>query len=357
MEPSASDTLASHSSDPSPPPLDETFGADLESHYYFHSNGTHLRHQLCANYCNFGPAPTSPVHNWRLSIQAIVLLDGDGRRNLIQEFPPHLLPFFSYKDVVVYVTGKGADLFSLFDAMYREWYPTRDRNVFNNGMLRDCGPFFSSTIRVNCEGPGPAPQPPLFMNHLIKWHVAFSNHLCNLLPQFCALQRPTRLLARPELTQAQMQTVPNIRVDPVQTRYQARYDYIPMVRRTFAECFVCVESGWENNGVMLVILNKDMLDRITTSKCEGLKRDINMEAQMQNAANLEMDCGEESNERMPEYMTAGIEAVMDHISVWRGRVEDIMRAIVVGDESRKRGLREFNEELGEWLGEGVYVGK
>ncbi|KAJ4352564.1 uncharacterized protein N0V89_007913 [Didymosphaeria variabile] len=336
---------------PSPPPVDEAFASDVETHYYFHSNGTRLGHRLRANDFSLPSPSSSPVHDWQLSLTAICQDNGDGQPFLLRDLPAHLLPFFAYRDVAVYVTEVGADQTALFDVIYREWYPTRDRTVFNDGILKDYGPFFSSTIRVESEGP--APQPPTLLKDLVRWHVALSHHLSSLLPRFCALRRGPRLLARPGLTQEQLQALPNPCVDLV----RVRYDYTPVMRRTFTQCFIWVEKGWEDKGVRLVVLDEDMLRRISSSGCEGLTRDMDSEARANEAATLDVGKREQRNKEDPEDVRVDMEASMNHISVWRGSLKDVMRAVVVGDETRKRGLREFNDVLEEWLGDGVNVGK
>jgi hypothetical protein len=59
---------------------------------------------------------------------------------------------------------------------------------------------------------------------------------------------------------------------------------------------------------------------------------------------------------LDEHRGVDAEALMDHISVWRGSMVDVMRAVLAGDETRKKGLREYNPKRREWLGEGVNVG-
>jgi hypothetical protein len=48
------------------------------------------------------------------------------------------------------------------------------------------------------------------------------------------------------------------------------------MRRTFAECFIWVEAGWEDKGVRLVVLGEDMLRRISSGEIGGLARDLEL---------------------------------------------------------------------------------
>lgn len=333
---------------PSPPPLNESFASDVDSHYVFHSSETRRGHIIHAKDSSLPSLSSSPTRDWRLSLTANFLYGGDRQPFLLRDLPAHLLPFFTYRDAAVYAPGGHADRRPLWDVVYREWFPTRDRTVFNDGLLQGVGaPFFSSTMCVYFEGP--APQPPALLNQLIRWHVALLRHLHSLLPRFSGLQQGPRLLVRPGLTQNQLQALPDA---------MGHIDYTPIMRRTFAECFVWVEAGWEDKGVWLVVLDEDMLRRISSSKCEGLTRDVELEEQAKKSASLEVENKEEQREGvLDEDVGVGAEASMGHVSVWRGSLQDVMRAVVAGDETRKRGLREYNVMLEEWLGEGVDVGK
>jgi hypothetical protein len=193
---------------PSPPPFVPSFVHVIDAHYVFHSSETRRGHRLGAG--NSSPLKSSsPTRDWRLSLTANFLSNGDGASLPLRDLPAHLLPFFAYRDVAIYVptTNEGrVDLGALFDAIYREWYPTRDRTVFDSGMLQGCGaPFFSSTVRVDFEEA--APQPPVLLQSLVRWHVALSRHLHSLLPAFQSLQQGPRMLVRPGLTQPQVQAL------------------------------------------------------------------------------------------------------------------------------------------------------
>lgn len=336
---------------PSPPPLAQSFAQAADAHYVFYSSATRRGHRLRVNDSSLPSPSSSPTRDWRLSLTANFLSNRDAAPFSLRDLPAHLLPFFAYKDVAVYAPttdGGCADLGALFDAMYREWYPTRDRTVCDDGVLQGCGaPFFSSTMRVDFEEP--APQPPALLKHLVHWHIALSRHLHRLLPHFYVLKEGPRMLVRPGLTQPQLQALPDLPV---------RVEYTPIMRRTFAECFVWVEAGWEDKGVRLVVLGEDMLRRILSGECEGLTRDVDLEERAKKAASSGAENEKERREgELDEHVGVGAEASMDRVSVWRGSLEDVMRVVLAGDEARKRGLRDYNFVLEEWLGEGVNVGK
>lgn len=330
---------------PSPPPVDDAFSHASEIHYYFHGTETRMKHRLHAD-------TSLPASAWQLRMTASFLANNrDSAPFALSEFPARLLPFFTYRDVAIYALEGCDGTFELFDTIYREWYPTRDRTVFNDGVLGGCGaPWFGSTIRVNFEKP--TPQLSTLLNHLVHWHFALLRHLNSLLPHFCALNKVTHLLVRPGLTQQQLQTLPKGRVRP------QHVEYSPVMRRTFSECFVCVEEGWLANGVKLVVLHEEMLCRILSNRCEGLTRDMELEEQIKEfTGHYADDEKEQAKGVMDGGMGVSFKALTDHFSIWTGSLVNVMRAVVAGDETRKRGLREYNEMLDEWLGEGVNVGK
>ncbi|KAF2638447.1 hypothetical protein P280DRAFT_471535 [Massarina eburnea CBS 473.64] len=331
---------------PSPPPLIDSFARATDNHYVFTGAETRLGHHLFAHdSSNPGPAP----RDWKLRLQANFLpTNGGGGLFSLRNFPEDLVPFFAYKDVAIYMPTADS-VIDFFDAVYREWYPTRDRTVFDNGLMACCGaPFFSSTMRVVFEDPGP--QPPGLLNHLVDWHVALSQHLHRLIPRFHHLKIAARMLISPGLTQPQLDALPVSRV---------RVEYKPIIRRTFSECFLWVEKGWIDKGVRLVVLSKDMSNKILSGECEGLTRDMDLEERAIYAAGSGARNEEEEKKvELEDHVNVNdAETTMGHVSVWRGSLEHVMRAVVAGEETRKRGLREYNFVLGEWLGEGVNVGK
>ncbi|CAO2649272.1 Nn.00g066570.m01.CDS01 [Neocucurbitaria sp. VM-36] len=335
---------------PSPPPLATPFLQAVDAHYYFYSSATRRPHRLRANDSSLPSASSSPTRDWRLSFQASFLCNRAASYSL-RDLPAELLPFFAYKDVAVYVPTTDeecADLNTLFNAMYREWYPTRDRTIFDDGMFSSCGaPFFASTMRVDFEGL--APQTPYVLKQLVRWHVAMSHHLYCSIPRFDALAQGAMLLVRPGMTQTQLQAFP---WRPV------LFEYTPNIQPTFTECYIWVERGWEDKGVRLVVLSEDMLHRILSCECEGLTRDVDLEERAQKITSIVADTQQEQREgEEDEHGDIDAEASMDHVSVWRGSLETVMRVVVAGDKGRKRGLRDFNPVLEEWLGEGVNVGK
>ncbi|KAF2876957.1 hypothetical protein BDV95DRAFT_601370 [Massariosphaeria phaeospora] len=330
---------------PSPPPLAPSFEVAVDDHHIFHGPATRLGHRLCVN------DSSAPTRDWRLRLRANFLSDRDRAAYSSQEIPVHLLPFFAYKDVALYVppTDSGRpSLVTLFDAMYQEWYPTRDRTVFDNGLFSGCGaPFFSATVRVDFDGP--APQPSALLKHFVDWHIALSRRLYRVLPRFDGFpEGGPRMLVRPGLTQPQLQALP---------ARLAHIEYTPIMRRTFTECFVWANGGWEDEGVRLVVLGEDMLRRILSSESEGLTRDVDLERQAKEAESPEAETGQGPKEDLDDHIGVDVEASIGRISVWIGSIEHVMRAVLAGDETRKRGLREYNPVLDEWLGEGVNVGK
>jgi hypothetical protein len=60
---------------------------------------------------------------------------------------------------------------------------------------------------------------------------------------------------------------------------------------------------------------------------------------------------------LDDHVGVDADASMNQVSIWRGSLEDVMRAVLAGYKARKRGLRDYNFVLEEWLGEGVNVGK
>lgn len=326
-----------------------SFEEKVEPHFYFYGAATRLGHRLFANDSSL-PSP-SYLHprDWRLSLHANFLHNRDRDAFSLRDLPAHLLPFFAYKDVAIYMPSNGTDsTVELFNAMYREWYPTRDRTVFDNGLFRGCGaPFFSLTMRVQFDNS--TPQLPAPLEQLVRWHVALSRQLHHLLLRFDSLEEAARLLARPPLTRPQLQNLPHFLV-PV--------EYTPFIQPTFTECFLWLERAWKDKGVRLVVLSEGMLHKISSGEWEGLTRDVELEEQAKKAASLWAENEIERREgEMNEHVGVDDEALMDHVSVWRGSLEVVMRVVVAGDEARKRGLREFNFMLDEWLGEGVNVGK
>lgn len=264
-----------------------------------------------------------------------------------------MVPFFSYKDAAIYIPSIGSVNTSLlYNTIYQEWYPTRDRTVFNKGLFHGGGaPFFSSTVGVEFMDSEPRLQPPAVLRHLVYWHVALSRRLHFQLPHFYALKEGLQALVRTGFTESQEQTLPR-RFIPV--------EYTPIIRRTFTECFIWVGTGWEDKGVRLVVLGKDMSQRLLAGECDGLQRDLELE---EKAKKLEPPNSGVDNEKewmegeQEERKIVYVEASMDHVTVWRVSLQNVMRAVLAGEETRKRGLREYNSVLEEWLGEGVLVGK
>ncbi|KAF2275315.1 uncharacterized protein EI97DRAFT_467910 [Westerdykella ornata] len=334
--------------DPSPPPLDGDFESAIEDHHIFWGQRTRQGHSITAK----TSSSLSPSLDWQLQLSANWLSARDSRPFTLPEFPAHLLPFFCYKDAAVYVSEGSDNPVDLFDRIYKEWYPSRDREVFEKGILRGCGaPFFSSTMRMRFEEQ-PTPHPPALLESLVRWHTAFVSHLQDLIPRFDFLAEShtyARLLVRPGLTQEQLETLP--------TGRRRRIEYPPVLRRSFAECFVFVEPGWEDKGVRLVVLSEDMQNKILHGKCEGLRRDLELEEPTRKAVRLEAKKdGRESREEELHEHSEVEDVKVEHMHVWRGNLQDVMRA-VLETEGRKRGLREYNPVLDEWLGEGENVGK
>jgi hypothetical protein len=164
-----------------------------------------------------------------------------------------------------------------------------------------------------------------------------------LLPPFHFLKEAGRILVRLGLTQ-ELQAVPKLR---------SHIPYTLVLRRTYAEYFLWVESDWEEYGVRLVVLHENMLRRILSGEGKGLTRDHDTEDQSKGAVETSEIPGEGE---LDEHTNLDLKAVMDHISVWKGKLEDVMRAVLEGDEARKLGLREYNFVLDEWLGEDISVG-
>lgn len=317
---------------PSPPPLSQSFETALNTHFFFYSSATATGNILSAK-------ESSLPGDWRLSLKATFI---SNHVFSLRDFPAHLLPFFAYKDVALYVPGR-YNASELFDAIYREWYPTRDRTVFDDGVFRGCGgPFFSFTMRV--EFKDSTPQPPDLLKHLVRWHVALSRHLNHLLPRFETLAEGARNLVRPGLTDRQLQ---GMRALPVRT------EYTPVIRRTFTECFMWVDRGWETEGVRLVVLSEDLQRRILSGACQGLARDLDMEEKIRGTARLGPDNGKERGEgEMNEQLGVDAEVSMDHVSVWKASLEDAMKAVVAGDEARRKGHGDLDRVL-EWVGDGL----
>lgn len=324
--------------DPSPPPFDQSFGAHLDSHYTFYGYTTRQ------GYCLHASSLCSPLI-WRLGLRANFLSGPDLNLFSTQNLPPHLLPFFAYKDTVVYVPpGCGpSNSFKLFDSIYREWYPTRDRTVFHNGVYKGCGAaFFSSTIRVEFESPTPSLVSQLGL--VIRWHVALSRCLHELLPQFRYLQEAGTTLVRAGLTQEERQSVPDTRAHAI---------YTPFLRHTITECFLWLGKDWEQSGMSLVVLGEDMLRGIVSGEYKGLEREIDVEEQLKKVTKTMKSKGEGD---FGDNVDEELEAAMNHVSVWKDKLQDVMRAVVGGDETRKIGKRDYSFMLEEWLGQGVNVG-
>lgn len=98
-------------------------------------------------------------------------------------------------------------------------------------------------------------------------------------------------------------------------------------------------------------MHEDMLRRVSRNGCKGLTRDVELEAQVKEAINSDGYNEEESDKAYLEDADGDTRAFIDHISVWRGSLEDVMRAVVAEDTTRKRSRREFNPAIQEWLGE------
>lgn len=326
---------------PSPPLYAAAFEGVAERHYRFFRPAICLGHDLHVN-------DFSDPRNWRLRINAIAL-PGNGAQFSLRHFPTHMLPFFAYKDAAIYTPENGGSVSSssLFNTIYREWYPTRDRSVFDDGIFdRSGAPFFAVKMRINCEEPvlqQPIPQLPVLLKHLIRWHIALSHHIQHILPQFTSLDEVTRELVRPGLSLAQ-------------SHHRTPVDYMPILRSTFTECFIWVDAGLEDSNVILVVLGEDMLRRILLEESEELTRDVDMEKQVKDKAALEAE-DERRDRKLDEHGGFDDDASVEHVSIWRGSMVDVMRAALAGDEKRRRGLREYNPVLHEWLGEGVNVGK
>ncbi|OCK73024.1 hypothetical protein K432DRAFT_387587 [Lepidopterella palustris CBS 459.81] len=325
---------------PSPPPSTTAFKITVGDHYRFFGPALWLGNDVHAN-------NSSDPRDWQLSLHA-TFLSGVCAQFSLKDFPAHFLPFFAYKDAAVYTPRSGGSPsgFALFKTIYREWYPTRDRTVFDDGMFDSCGaPFFGIKMRIKFEDP--FPQKPALLKHLVCWHVALSRQVHDLLPRFIFLDDVARELVRPGTTLAQL---------PAKRFPRSLVEYTPTLQRTFAECFLWVDAGLEENSVILVVLGEDMLRRILSGECEGLTRDVDLEEQVKNDATLGAE-DDRREEKLDEHRGVDAEASMDHISVWRGSMVDVMRAVLAGDETRRNGLREYNPKLREWLGEGVNVGK
>lgn len=323
---------------PSPPPLDNTFLSDLDVHHIFFGYSTRLGHHIDA--CS-----ATSFRDWGLILQGRFLQRPDRRFFSTRDLPPHLLPFFAYKDAAIYEPSSGGcgNGGYFFRRIYQEWYPTRDRNVFNHGVKGICGaPFFSSTARVDFKYP--ALQPEVRMGLVVCWHVALSRRLQKLLPRFRFFDQIGKTMVRPGLTEEELQAVLG---SP-----RAHIEYSPVMRRTFSQCFLWVEQDWEEHGVRLAVLDEDMLRRVSSLEGKGMTRDIEMEEQVKKAVET-LDIWEEGD--LDEHANVDLKAVFDQLGVWRGELEDVMRAVVGGDGERKPGLRDFNAVLEEWVGDGVYV--
>lgn len=324
----------------------QSFVTAVFNHEVFHSAATSLGHTLYAK------DSSSPARDWRFRTTRNYHPNRNNPPLFLRDFPARLLPLFAYKDVAVYVPSieTRPSLMSFFSTVYREWYPTRDRTVFDEGMLKDGGgAFFSATTRVEFDE-GPVLQPPALLSLLVHWHVALSRHLHSLIPQFEAFREGgARALVRPGLPQEKLQEIPRARIF---------LEYTPIMRPTFAECFIWIEREWEDNGVILVALGGGVLDRVSSGEWEGLTRDLDFEEQAKKVVNSKADREEEPREEgQDEQVSIDAEVSMGHVSIWRGNVQDVMRVVLAGDDTRQKGLREFNGVLGEWLGEGVNVGK
>nr|AHG26156.1 ferrous iron transporter [Shiraia sp. slf14] len=320
------------------PPLDEVFGGSLDYHYAFYGYTTRKGHRLNASL-------STPPPDWGLRLHAHFLRGPDLALFSTKDLPPHLVPFFAFKDTVVYGSSSGmlAYPFSLFETIYREWYPTRDRSVFKYGLYHSPGAaFFSSTVRVDFDAP--IPQPQVQLGLLICYHYALSRRLHEILPSFPYLVEGGKMLVRADLSPDELRAVPKIR---------AHVPYTPVMRRTLSECFLFIDGKWEEHGVRLVVLSEDMLRRMLSEDGYAMTRDFDIEEEVKKVAEEAMLNGQKG---LDEHDDIDVKAQMNHVSIWKGKLVDAMRAVVGGDEARKPGRLDYNWELQEWLGEGVPVG-
>ncbi|KAF2007426.1 hypothetical protein P154DRAFT_517158 [Amniculicola lignicola CBS 123094] len=257
---------------PPPPVFTPSFESVVENHHLFYGCATRTPHSLRVK-----NSSSSSTHDWKLSLSALYFdHSGGGGPFLLQDLPARLIPFFSYKDTTVYITHQiRVNVFDLLDAMYQEWYPTRDRTVFNNGLLRDCGaPYFGLTVKVQFEDDNP--KHPAVLSDLTQWHLNLSRHVQHLAPQFnFFVEGGARMLTRPGVQ------APSLR--PV------RVEYTPLIRSTFAECFIWMDGKSEDKVAKLIVLSKDMQDKISSAECKGLWQDVDLEEQVKRATDSEAE--------------------------------------------------------------------
>ncbi|PVH96465.1 hypothetical protein DM02DRAFT_631998 [Periconia macrospinosa] len=119
-----------------------------------------------------------------------------------------------------------------------------------------------------------------------------------------------------------------------------RFDAFPHGSMALAE--------WEERGLRLVVLDEHMLYRIILNNCPSLTRNVELEEQVQKLASVEVDNEEQHAQGvLDKDVGVDIKVSMSYVSVWRGSVEDIIRAVLVEDKKRKRGLREYYPRLKE----------
>ena len=112
---------------PSPPILPEAFESALDRHHTYYCVATNV----------VGAAQRDLDR--RILFKA-TFLSGRAGGITLRTLPPELLQFFCYKDAAIYT--REAISWYLFEAVYSEWYPTRDRSVFNDGLFTGPGAAF-----------------------------------------------------------------------------------------------------------------------------------------------------------------------------------------------------------------------
>lgn len=261
-------------------------------------------------------------------------------RNLL----PNLAPFFAYKDTTIYMPASNfwtRSSIEFFDTIYREWYPTRDKTHFNHGIYGSIGgSFFSSTIIVHFDSD--PPQTPCQLAMLIYRHTALLHRIEEIIPHFHYLKEGGAGLAQSRLTEHELEELPTTWGKPT------RYD--PVLQSTFKECLLYIDGDWSEDGVCLVVLKDTALRKLD---CEKLARDHDLEGQTKKAMH---ELGFREEEGFDEDAKIGFKMIVEHVTIWRGSLIEVMRAVVAQDETRKLGRRDFNWELDEWLGEGINVG-
>jgi hypothetical protein len=330
-----------------PPTLPPDFEEAVDSHYTYHSAATRIPHRIDASLSPSTSAAALAPEAWRISLSAKFLAREHSTFSL-DDFPARFVPFFAYKDVAVYVSNSSvANLGGLWDRMYREWYPSRDKTVFDNGILRGCGsPFACATMRIDLGNAGsasddagdPTAATGSLLTSLVHWHLALLERIEALCPQFEALHEGgARTLVCPGLSPQQ------------QDRYTTpkRVGYKPIIRSSFGECFLWVNDVWEEEGVRLVVRSEDMLPGMNSGEPDGLRRDVELEGKVRmvtGPARERVQAGEERDSRRE------VRVVPDNVVVLKGSLESAMRMVLARDEARNLATTEWNPVLEEWLG-------